>query len=236
MKLPLSLVFLLVLTSSLQLFAANSCHTALIEKTNSIDVSTLGYTWMSFDRYSEFDYSDRKKVLFLSDGSVSAKVSKNKRSPVFIGTDGVEGTEGEKPHVLLDNNCLPFAAGSFDLIVMNRGMCVCHSRKKTCGGIGLTEGSVRRFLEKVAQSLDPKNPLSLALLTGYYVNESAIGRIPDLFRSQVKSLQEQFPDFEFVELVDPSLNRYGTDSFMGIAIFARGTSLALSLGDLKLPH
>ena len=204
-----------------------------MEAPTKINVSTLGYNWQSFDRYGEFDYSDRKRVLFLSDGGVSEQVPPERRSRLFISSDYDSKVEAA---IRVNNNLLPFRPGSFDLIVMNRGLCPCCSLTETCGGIRLNENSLRLFLENIAGTLDPKNPESLALLTGYYAEPGAIAKIPDLFRSQLKTLEAKFPQFEFVELVDPSLGRRGTPEFIGIAIFPRGTSLALNLGDLKLPR
>lgn len=210
-----------------------SCKLSLLEQPILVDVSQLGYTWESFDRYSEFDFSDRRKVLFLSDGGVSSKVPLQKQSRVFVGSDL---SPKANVQVRLNNTQLPFSPASFDLIVMNRGLCLCHSIKKTCGGVNLNKSSVRDFLESVAGLLDPRNPTSMALLTGYYGNSEAIAKVPDLFRSQLGILKKNFPNFEFVELIDPTLGDHAAGEFIGIAIYQKGTSLQLNLRDLELPR
>lgn len=227
-----TLIIFLVM-SGLTAFASSiqNCIGNLVKANNVIDVLTLDSSWASLDHYWEFDYSERGRVLFLSDGGRSINVPPEKQSQFSISTDFASNS-GVK--VRLDNNLLPFKAESFDLVVMNRGLCPCRTITKTCGGLRLERDSIRTFVANVVNILDPKNPNSLAVLTGYYLNDKAIPNVPQLFRMEVESLRSSFPDFEFTEILDSSMGR--TDNFIGIAVHKKGTPLGVNLRRLIQPR
>lgn len=68
---------------------------------------------------------------------------------------------------MLDNT-KPFPAewkNKFDRVLMNHGLCLCHCRARTCGGIESTTAEAKGFLARVTDVLDKNNKNARAVLT-----------------------------------------------------------------------
>ena len=110
----------------------------------------------------------------------SADLASTDRSHVYIEHNGANKLftpKDIKKHcnvkIINLDNTKPFtqqlkkpAQKKYDLIVMNKGLCVCH-QDFACGGIQSSQkGSLYGLLTNVASILDTKKPHSLAVLTG----------------------------------------------------------------------
>ena len=97
----------------------------------------------------------------------------------------------------IDNRVrLPLGDSSVDLVVMRRGLCLCHGATM-CGGLSPTVPSMRRFMKDVYRVLDKANPNAVAYLHGGYGGPARLMA----FRRAADELQAQSPSMrvEFVE-------------------------------------
>lgn len=201
-------------------------YTKTVES-QKLDISKLGYSWQHFDLYPQFNFVGRKRVLFLSDNGKSGHLSKLDSGTLFVSTDISNKTGID---LRMDNNYLPFTPGSFDVVIMNRGLCACHSAAKACGGMALEPAAIHQFLQNISQSLNSKNPNSIALLTGFYFLGNLGATVPGMFVSQFAQLRINFPELEYTFLSDPTLEQ--KDGFIGIAIHSKKSSLVGNLRQL----
>jgi hypothetical protein len=110
----------------------------------------------------------------------SADLASTDRSHVYIEHNGANKLFTPKDikkycniKIINLDNTKPFtqqlkksAQKKYDLIVMNKGLCMCH-QDLACGGIQPSQkGSLYGLLTNVASILDTKKPHSLAVLTG----------------------------------------------------------------------
>lgn len=172
----------------------------------------------NFDYYPNFNYDKFNNILFLSDGGKAGRSiqSKKKPSQFFVSSDFKFSTG---VNVLVDNNKLPFQNNSFDLILMNRGLCPCRGLS-ACGGIDINRESMKSFLTSIVNLLDNNNPNSLALITGFYFPGPLRKIVPDLWMSLVLELRPIYPYLQFAILDNNFLNSPLADGFVGIAISA----------------
>ena len=124
-------------------------------------------------------YRNYSRILFLSDGqqevweSLAEQVAQYYPEKSVVKTDvSIVGEHMTLPNLksmFLDNSKpMPFDDNSFDLVVMKRGICLCHSPNCTCGGIIMTQESTQAFLSEVSRILDKNSANSLAFLHGDY--------------------------------------------------------------------
>lgn len=198
--------------------------------------------WIRLDDYHRFDLSHYRRALVLSDGSRQLGVEIRRAGGVqdlvvvsdFVPRAGL--------NAVIDNNALPFAAESFDFIVLNRGLCFCphvvesavarRQRLRCCGGIETEEGAMTSFMESVIATLRGGRE-SLALLTGYGYYHADLSIVwPLLLRSFVA----RHPDVQFAALTSRRLvsvtNPLG---FAGIAI-SKSDSVPISDAVLRVTN
>jgi hypothetical protein len=196
---------------------STSTETNPTEDYNSLPViKTTHYS--NFDFYPNFKYDQFNKILFLSDGGKAGQSIQSRKNPsqLIISSDFKFSTG---VNILVDNNKLPFNNNSFDLILMNRGLCPCRGLA-ACGGIDINRKSMKSFLTSVVNLLNKNNPNSLALITGFYFPGPLRKLVPELWMSLVLELQPRYPLLQFAILDDNSLNAPLADGFVGIAISA----------------
>lgn len=192
--------------------------------------------WPALDPYGFFNFRKHQNIAFLSDGgnSFPAKLLPENRGKNFISTD-IDASRATD--IVVDNNHLPFKDDSFDLVLMNRGLCKCSPTPKscmTCGGIAAQEEDMRNFLRSVGRILDKRNPNSLALLTGFSF-EGPLGpslRVPKMWMAAVRDLQREHPDLQWSILYSqhtgfqPDWVTHSVlgdpEHFVGIAVSSRG--------------
>jgi hypothetical protein len=190
-----------------------------------VEVKTVSArTWRHYDQYQNFNYGGFQKILFLNDAGVGGRLFEN--SPQAAGRLVVSSDFQMSPGVTarVDNNNLPFRSNSFDLIVMNRGLCPCHSAV-ACGGIDTKREPMKKFLQNAIQILDKNNPRSLALFTGFYFPGLFRHVVPELWISIVNEIQAEIqtehPNLQIAILHMNSTRTTLTDGgFIGIAVSA----------------
>lgn len=249
MKLVLRLIALYVSTIlHLSSFSAqasvNQC--ALLFSDNLSYLKADSYE--PYYNYYKFNYENFKKILFLSDMDVGAKYARRSdRSQLFVTSDidfkdkkneKVEEENENKSGSLktyLDNNFLPFIGNSFDLILMNRGLCVCKGGGASCGGVDIHYEPMKKLLLGVIDVLDKKQINSLALFTGFYYPGMAVV-VPALWKSILNDLKTQFPSLQFTfiysERKSGGKELIGEAAFIGFAISTGPQPIEATLNQL----
>ena len=177
-----------------------------------------------FDDYPDFDYSNFDKILFLSDNGKANNVRlKYSMTSKLILSSDFNSSSGV--NIRLDNNKLPFAEQSFDLILMNRGLCHCTG-SNCCAGIDSNKFAMKKFLKTVINLLDSSNSQSMAILTGFYF-KSEKQFVPGLWIEIIEELSEEFPQFQFGTLRDQPENLSLPDGFVGIIIGSANSNESL---------
>lgn len=215
---------------------ASLCHNMVrmiqsgaIEPVERVDISQLGMGPYDFDRYTEFSYSGRSRLLLLSHGQrdeLAIERDQQTQAPQILSPQSVQVPERlivktdisafDGISVMADNLALPFQSNTFDTIVLNRGLCACHNETHTCCGLNLENQQTERFLAQVAEILDSTSPHALAILTGASFFDSMEQRAPMTYVLAVMKLRERYPQFKWEILSHPqSRNLY---NFVGLAI------------------
>lgn len=184
---------------------------------NKLDLNIhLTAKWSYYDRYPMFNYESFRNILFLSDaGKAGRFLNQTKNDSQLVVSSDFSFNTGIQLRV--DNNRLPFRSNSFDLIVMNRGLCPCKSAV-ACGGIDTQKAPMKRFLEQVVDILDKDNPKSLALLTGFYYPGTMRESVPRLWLEIVREIQGSYPQLKFHILQARENSESVTEGFMGLAV------------------
>lgn len=187
----------------------------LLTESHNLNISTTR-NLKRFDEYPNFDYSKHSKILFLSDqdksgGTLSEKI--NDPTKLIISSD-ISFNAGV--NIRVDNQRLPFKKNSFDLIVMNRGLCVCKGTS-SCGGIESNRASMRDFLLSAIEILDKNNTNSLMLMTGFYYS-TFIKQVPPLWISVLNELKSFYPNLQFTIIHSLDIYRKLPYGFIGFAV------------------
>jgi hypothetical protein len=150
-------------------------------------------------------YQPYARMVFLSDGiptrwqSLAEPIAQRLPDKLVVKGDyEIEGVHqhGNLTAMHIDNRLrLPLASGSADLVVMRRGMCLCHG-SKMCGGLHPDVPAMRRFFGEVYRLLDPQNPKAVAYLHGAYGSSSRV----QVFRKAADELMARNPKMK-IELV-----------------------------------
>jgi hypothetical protein len=208
-------------------------------------------------------YGPYNRVLFAGDGMAHARSKLEARFPekTIISTDRFPSGRGV-PTVISDHkDGLPFKDNSFDLIMMNRGLCFCPGRccsggrrqmtlarnlAPSCGGIPVDRQSRLGFLRDAARVLDKNNPRSIALLEG-----AAMSGLPDFVEAHSRNLWVDSANELAAEMGDrirvtvlwrPEVGRdeYGRHvmrrDFYGIALTLKQTDPTAFLDQLTALH
>jgi hypothetical protein len=189
-------------------------------------VSTISIShWRLFDNYQNYNYEAFDRVLFLNDGGKAAQlVTPTRTDQLFISTDfawdKVNVPEARISRVQIDNNQIPFKKNSFELIVMNRGLCPCRGTI-TCGGIDTKKAPMKKFLVSAIDLMNAENPNSIALFTGFYFPGIFQKKLPTLWRQILNEIQSQYPALEFRLLQSSTQYPNWTSGFLGIAVTVR---------------
>lgn len=177
-----------------------------------------------WDSYYSFNFQNFEKILFLSNGDKGAYMEKNDPSQLIVSSD-FEINFGI--NTLVDNNKLPFKDNTFDLIFMNRGLCLCRGAAKACGGIDTHHESMKKFLTGAIRVLDKKHENSVAILTGYYFPGTTRSEIAKMWNSVLMELKTEFPALQFALLKAENLN--GKVEFMGLAVSTGAQPISKSI-------
>ncbi len=190
----------------------------LIDKPSKKPAQIISATYNNFDQYPQFQYEQFNHILFLSDGGKAGlALAKRKKPHQLIVSSDFRMADGV--NLQIDNNKLPFRSDSFDLVLMNRGLCPCHSAI-ACGGIDTKKEPMKKFLSGVIDILNKNNPDSLALVTGFYFPGLFRKTVPELWLSIVEELQQEHPSLQFAILQKDARSFTVQEGFMGIAISA----------------
>jgi hypothetical protein len=121
------------------------------------------------------DYEPYSRVVFLGDGlpnqwrSLAELIHQVFPDKLVVKGDfEIPGTfrSGNFVAMHMDHNHrLPIPSGSVDLVLMRRGLCLCHGAT-LCGGLRPHVPTMRRFFADVYRTLDPSNPNAVAYLQG----------------------------------------------------------------------
>ncbi|OFZ18949.1 MAG: hypothetical protein A2X94_13450 [Bdellovibrionales bacterium GWB1_55_8] len=123
-------------------------------------------------------YAHADTVLFLSDSSqttvnglsLGSAIAEAYPEKSVVRTDFAFADEitGNLSTRYMDNTKpFPFPDNSFDVIVMRRGLCICHG-SRVCGGFLPISEESRQFFSEVTRVLNKKNPRAKAVLEGGY--------------------------------------------------------------------
>jgi hypothetical protein len=157
------------------------------------------------NRETVSDYRPYARLVFLSDGD--PRVWESLAEPiaqVFPDKLVVKGDyelhgvhqHGNLTSMHIDNTVrLPLASGSADLVVMRRGLCLCHG-SAMCGGLRPAVPAMRRFFGDVYRLLDPSNPKAVAYLHGAYGPSERV----QVFRQAADELMAKNPRMK-IEIV-----------------------------------
>jgi hypothetical protein len=176
------------------------------------DAGEAGFLEMSHlvspSRETVMDYARYHRVVFLADGlpqkweSLAEPIAHLFPQKLVVKGDfEIAGTQRFDNLVAMhiDNSQkLPLEAHSADLVVMRRGLCLCHGTAM-CGGLKVKTPAMRRFFREVYRVLDRNNPDAVAYLHGAY---GAPERI-DVFQKAADELMADHPEMK-VELVTRS--------------------------------
>ena len=142
-------------------------------------------------------YEAVRKILVLSDGTegnaehrLGLMIKKAYPDKSVVSSD-LESDP--KNHVVLDNNKLPFRDGSFDAVVLRRGICVCRGLDTTCGGTSLDIESMTNFLNELSRVLDRSNPNAFALISGPHTDAFSSNVSSKLWSWAARSTVKKYP-------------------------------------------
>jgi hypothetical protein len=172
--------------------------------------------WQSYNQYELFDYRDFKKILFLSDGGKGGRALKYfKENDQMVVSSDFNISYGV--NILIDNNQLPFRNDTFDLILMNRGLCPCRGHI-ACGGIDTQYIPMKNFLLSTINVLNKKDSHSLALFTGYYYPDVFKEVVPRLWLKIIREVQPLYPNLQINIIRAKDMENKIHLGFIGIAI------------------
>lgn len=199
-------------------------------------VRSVSSFWRRYESYETFNFSSFARTLILSDGgkmqsqlmSLGPRLAQPLIAPfrwlpprrsvpnpktMYVTSDFAR----DVPATLrLDNNHLPFAANTFNAIIMNRGLCPCDG-VKACGGIEVQLASMRGFLNEVIRVLDKNDPGSIAIMTGFYYPAHFHQMVPAMWRRLLAEKQAELPELQLVVLSSRN-HGAGLLDFIGFAI------------------
>jgi hypothetical protein len=173
------------------------------------DAGPEGFVAMSHlvtpDRESVSDYQRYHRVVFLSDGlpetwkPLAEPIAEMFPDKLVIKGDYEivgEHRAGNLVAMHIDNTLkLPLPSHSADLVVMRRGLCLCHGTAM-CGGLRVKTPALRRFFREVYRVLDRNNPDAVAYLHGAYGDPQRI----DVLRQAADELMADHPEMK-IDLV-----------------------------------
>jgi hypothetical protein len=155
-------------------------------------------------------YDPYRRVVFLSDGdpryweSLAEPIFKMFPDKQVIKGDyeiSGEHRQGNFTAMHIDNRGkLPLLSGSADLVVMRRGLCLCHGTA-TCGGLHVKVPELRRFFEEVYRVLDRSNAKAVAYLHGSYGDRARL----KVFRQAADELMALHPEIKIEFVGDEQL-------------------------------
>jgi hypothetical protein len=155
------------------------------------------------------DYQPYARLVFLSDGdpqlwdSLAEPIAEQFPDKLVVKGDvDIHGEhhDGNLTAMHIDNTArLPLANGSADLVLMRRGMCLCHGGKM-CGGLHPDVPAMRRFFGEVYRLLDPSNSKAVAYLHGAYGPAERV----EVFRKAADELMVRNPKMK-IELVSDQI-------------------------------
>jgi hypothetical protein len=169
--------------------------------------------WSVFEKYHEFPLYGFNDILFLSDGHQAEKNLITDREHQFIISSDFNNYPGV--HVMADNNKLPFADNSFDFILMNRGLCICHGGT-SCGGIQTQKEHMLNFIEQIVRIINKKRS-SLGIFTGYSYKNQFAHLSPKLWQQAISEAKLKYPNLQFA-ILNSHLSTQVDSEFMGFAI------------------
>ena len=178
----------------------------------------------SLNRYQFFNYSAFSRLLFLGDGGKMKGLSQGRSDIMAVSSDLDCATS---PDVVLNNNQLPFREGSFDLVLMNRGLCPCRG-PLSCGGIAPSVAEMTHFLRDVVGVLDTRSS-SMALLTGF--NFPGQPQAALLWIEALHNVRAELGDIQVLLLTDPELPIFTRAKwhFVGFAVSRSQTTPIVDL-------
>lgn len=168
--------------------------------------------WTRLENYHRFHFRHYKSVLFLSDGDRSQDYFHDDEQTMFVSSD-IRQTKGIQ--VVADNNKLPFADNSFDLIILNKGICVCRGHH-SCGGIAMQKLAMRQFAEQMLRILN-KQRSSLGIFTGFVYHDDYETISHQLWYEVLAELKAKHPTYQFTTLQSP-IYQSRAPVFIGFAI------------------
>ena len=123
-------------------------------------------------------YKDANSALFLSDGlsaarwlSLGEEVSTMYPKKRIVSADfDYRGPAkiGNRELVAVNNTeRFPFESNTFDVVVLRRGLCVCHG-DKCCGGFNPFTPQSQSFFREAVRVMNKKNPDARIILHGSY--------------------------------------------------------------------